>query len=141
MKVKEQGEIILAYERGEEIEWRPKQDDDHVVKVDDEWSSLPIKDGHCYKMDSAYFNEFGGDEHQFDFNHYEYRKKKMWWRAEKRGGYFYIDERLTIRVSYDNRTEVDDILYRSGNYFSSTELAETARNLFIKTIKKIHEDE
>lgn len=49
--------------------------------------------------------------------------KPLRWRAEQGGVYYTITTRLTIAESTDDRTLVDNDLYKSENYFQTEEKA------------------
>ena len=56
--------------------------------------------------------------------------KPLRWRAEQGGVYYTITARLTVAESTDDRTLVDNDLYKSENYFQNEEEA-------IKVLKHI----
>lgn len=56
--------------------------------------------------------------------------KPLRWRAEQGGVYYTITARLTVAESTDDRTLVDNDLYKSENYFQTEEEA-------IKVLKHI----
>lgn len=117
MTIKEQREIIEAYERGEEIEIRYKENFNSQ-----KWFSLnPI----C--------------EHRFDFVHNEYRIKKRW-RAEKGEEFFFIDYMGDVMMSVEDCDDLDNKCYLFGNYFRTSEVAKKARDLLKETLRKFHED-
>lgn len=109
--IKEQREIIEAYERGEEIE----------VNISG-WLTIENK-----------------VNYQFDFQHYNYRIKKRW-RAEKGEEVFFIDYMGDVMMSVEDCDDLDNKCYLFGNYFRTAEVAEKARDLLKETLRKFHED-
>lgn len=47
------------------------------------------------------------------------------WRASINGTYYYVDKSRRIRVFQDTRCELDNMRYKSCNYFISFNIAET----------------
>ena len=52
--------------------------------------------------------------------------KKCRWRADLWGKYFYFDEFLNVKFSWEENLEVDDIRWSVGNYFETVDEAEAA---------------
>lgn len=111
--VKEQREIIEAYERGEEIMWRKKNSNMSFVILKDK-------------------------NHEFNFGHFEYKKRR--WKAEKGEWYYYIDVFGVIIAKININGLDDDYLYRFGNYFRTKKDAEEARDLEKEILIKFHEE-
>lgn len=110
--IKEQKEIIEAYERGEEIE----------VNISG-WLTIGNK-----------------VNYQFDFQHYNYRIKKRW-RMEKGKRYYFINSSLEVNESIDRYSQTDDDRFNVGNYFRTEEQAEQVSKLLEETLTKFHEEQ
>lgn len=52
--------------------------------------------------------------------------KKCRWRADLWGKYFYFDEFLNVKFSWEENIEVDNIRWSVGNYFETVDEAEAA---------------
>lgn len=57
-------------------------------------------------------------------------KEKKRWRADFKGKFFFVNNFLVASFNYDFRTDVDDEIYYSGNYFPTEEEAETVAAKF-----------
>lgn len=115
MTTKEQREIIEAYERGEEIEWKSK---------------------HCNAKGFVIPN----CNYQFDFASNYYRIKPERWRAEKGEEYYHITYDLKVLGEYESFSQLDDRCYEAGNYFRTIDQAQKARELLKETLTKFHEE-
>lgn len=121
--IKEQIEIIQAYERGEEVEIK---DNEGV------WRTLASKEAFIKKM---------GYEYGFNFSEYEYRIKKKRWRAEKGEKYYFINSTFEVRGIIDSCCySYDDDRFSVGNYFRTIEGAEKAIELLKECLTKFHEE-
>lgn len=112
MTTKEQIEIIEAYERGEDIEYR--------LTNEIEWHNL-IK-----------------TSHDFNFQRFFYRIKQKRCRAYYGEVYYYINYDLKVIEDKEYYTESDDSCCEVGNYFRTKEDAEKARELIEETLTKFH---
>lgn len=110
--IKEQKEILEAYERGEEIE----------VNISG-WLTIGNK-----------------VNYQFDFQHYNYRIKKRW-RAKKGKRYYFINSSFEVLPCNEDYDCVDDYRFNAGNYFRTEEQAEKVRDLLKECLTKFHENE
>ena len=54
--------------------------------------------------------------------------KECGWRADLWGKYFYFDEFLKVKFTWEKNIEVDDIRWSVGNYFETVDEAEKAVN-------------
>lgn len=54
--------------------------------------------------------------------------KKCVWRADLYGKYYYFDEFLNVKFTWDRNIEVDDMRWGVGNYFATVDEAEKAVN-------------
>ena len=54
--------------------------------------------------------------------------KKCVWRADLYGKYYYFDEFLNVKFTWDRNIEVDDMRWLAGNYFATVDEAEKAVN-------------
>ena len=52
--------------------------------------------------------------------------KECGWRADLWGKYFYFDEFLKVKFTWEENLEVDDIRWSVGNYFETVDEAEAA---------------
>lgn len=52
--------------------------------------------------------------------------KECGWRADLWGKYYYFDEFLKVKFTWEKNIEVDDIRWSVGNYFETIEDAEAA---------------
>lgn len=52
--------------------------------------------------------------------------KECGWRADLWGKYYYFDEFLNVKFTWEKNIEVDDIRWSVGNYFESVDEAEAA---------------
>lgn len=50
------------------------------------------------------------------------------WRADLWGKYFYFDEFLKVKFTWEENLEVDDMRWSVGNYFETVDDAEKAVN-------------
>lgn len=50
------------------------------------------------------------------------------WRADLWGKYFYFDEFLKVKFTWEKNIEVDDIRWSVGNYFETVDEAKKAVN-------------
>lgn len=114
MTVAEQIEILQAYKRGEEIEWRKKYSDMSFVVLNDK-------------------------NHDFNFEHFEYRIKPKRWRAEKEDNYYYITSIGEVDGDIEDYDLYDKSRYLFGNYFQTKEQAKEASELVKETLIKFHE--
>ncbi len=110
--IKEQIEIIQAYERGEEIQ----------VYIS-EWLEIENK-----------------VNYQFNFQQYKYRIKPKRWRAENGGVYYYINSSFKVASCAELYDRVDNIRFDAGNYFRTEEQAKQAIELLKETLTKFHEE-
>jgi hypothetical protein len=53
------------------------------------------------------------------------------WRAEGESSYWYVDTNSDISCYYDYRTNDDNFLYQTGNYFQTQEQAEAYKQHLI----------
>lgn len=113
--IKEQIEIIEAYERGEDIEWKSKYSD--------------------YK-----FIVLQNTNYEFDFQRNEYRIKPKRWRAEKEERYYFINPSFEVVSSSEVYDRVDNNRFNAGNYFRTEEQAEQVSKLLEETLIKFHEE-
>lgn len=120
MTTREQIEIIQAYERGEEIEYRPPLS---------EWFTL---------VSNKEFIKEMGYEYEFNFSDYEYRIKR--WRAEKGEPYYFLTSELSVARMMEESIFANDHHYNVGNYFRTKEQAEKARDLLMECLTKFHEE-
>ena len=65
--------------------------------------------------------------------------KKCVWRADLWGKYYYFDEFLNVKFSWDRNIEVDDIRWSVGNYFATVDDAEKAVNEAKKVLRTYYE--
>ena len=54
--------------------------------------------------------------------------KKCVWRADLYGKYYYFDEFLNVKFTWDRNIEGDDMRWGVGNYFATVDEAEKAVN-------------
>ena len=54
--------------------------------------------------------------------------KECGWRADLWGKYYYFDEFLKVKFTWEENIEVDDIRWSVGNYFESVDEAKKAVN-------------
>lgn len=54
--------------------------------------------------------------------------KKCVWRADLWGKYYYFDEFLNVKFTWEENIEVDDMRWGIGNYFATVDEAEKAVN-------------
>lgn len=54
--------------------------------------------------------------------------KKCPWRADLWGKYYYFDEFLNVKFSWEKNLEVDDMRWSVGNYFATVDDAEKVVN-------------
>lgn len=113
MTVQEQIEILQAYERGEEIEWRRKNSDMNFIILN-------------YKP------------HDFNFEYFEYRIKPKRWRAEFDGAYYFVGA-VGVSSCCETHCDIDNGRYELGNYFRTKEEAEKARKLMKDVLTQFHE--
>ena len=53
--------------------------------------------------------------------------KKPKWRAEKGCNYFYVMSDGNINITFDDRTECNDLCFKHGNYFKTEEEAKESK--------------
>lgn len=123
MTTKEQREILEAYERGEEIEYR--------ISLS-KWYTLGSKEE---------FIKETGCEYKFNFSNIEYRIKKKRWRAEEGEYYFYIGYNLEVFEEMEDFCEADDECYEVSNYFKTEEEAQRAADYLKECLTKFHDNE
>lgn len=118
MTVKEQREILEAYERGEEIEFK------FVGDI-------------CFSYTVS--KEVQGENYEFDFNSREYRIKRNRWRAQEGEEYFYIFSCGEIDWATEIGADFDNCRYEYGNYFRTQEEARSAVDYLRECLTKFHE--
>ena len=62
--------------------------------------------------------------------------KNCVWRADLYGKYYYFDEFLKVKFTWEKNIEVDDIRWSVGNYFETVGDAEKAVNEAKKVLKE-----
>ena len=62
--------------------------------------------------------------------------KECGWRADLWGKYFYFDEFLNVKFSWEENLEVDDMRWLVGNYFETVDEAKKAVNEAKKVLKE-----
>lgn len=70
------------------------------------------------------------------WNAEEKRVEKIRWRADIRVKYYYLDEFLNVKYSWEENLEEDDIRWLVGNYFKTVGDAEKAVNEAKKVLKE-----
>ena len=65
--------------------------------------------------------------------------KECCWRANLWGKYFYFDEFLNVKFSWEKNLEVDDMRWSVGNYFATVGEAEKAVNEAKKVLRMYYE--
>lgn len=118
MTIKEQIEILQAYERGEEIEFLDKE-------LGHKWYLIEDEDR---------------ENHEFDFQSYIYRVRSKRWRAMKEEDIYAIDNDGNVGEYLELYAPINDRLYDFGNYFRTKEDAEKAAELVKECLMKFHED-
>ena len=61
------------------------------------------------------------------------------WRADLWGKYYYFDEFLNVKFSWEKNLEVDDMRWLAGNYFATVDEAEKAVNEAKKVLRTYYE--
>ena len=61
------------------------------------------------------------------------------WRADLWGKYYYFDEFLNVKFSWEKNIEVDDMRWSVGNYFATVGEAEKAVNEAKKVLRMYYE--
>nr|DAN48168.1 MAG TPA: hypothetical protein [Caudoviricetes sp.] len=61
------------------------------------------------------------------------------WRADLWGKYYYFDEFLKVKFTWEKNIEVDDIRWSVGNYFETADEAEKAVNEAKKVLRTYYE--
>ena len=61
------------------------------------------------------------------------------WRADLWGKYYYFDEFLNVKFSWEENYEVDDMRWSVGNYFATVDDAEKAVNEAKKVLRTYYE--
>lgn len=61
------------------------------------------------------------------------------WRANLWGKYYYFDEFLNVKFSWEKNLEVDDMRWSVGNYFATVGEAEKAVNEAKKVLRMYYE--
>lgn len=61
------------------------------------------------------------------------------WRANLWGKYYYFDEFLNVKFSWEKNLEVDDMRWGVGNYFATVDEAEKAINEAKKVLRTYYE--
>lgn len=62
--------------------------------------------------------------------------KKCVWRADLYGKYYYFDEFLKVKFTWEENIEVDDMRWSVGNYFETVDEAKKAVNEAKKVLKE-----
>jgi hypothetical protein len=65
--------------------------------------------------------------------------KKCVWRADLWGKYYYFDEFLNVKFTWEENIEVDDMRWGIGNYFATVDDAEKAVNEAKKVLRTYYE--
>ena len=65
--------------------------------------------------------------------------KECGWRADLWGKYYYFDEFLNVKFSWEKNLEVDDMRWSVGNYFATVGEAEKAVNEAKKVLRMYYE--
>lgn len=61
------------------------------------------------------------------------------WRADLWGKYYYFDEFLNVKFSWEKNIEVDDMRWSVGNYFETVDEAKKAVNEAKKVLRTYYE--
>lgn len=61
------------------------------------------------------------------------------WRANLWGKYYYFDEFLNVKFTWEENIEVDDMRWGIGNYFATVDDAEKAVNEAKKVLRTYYE--
>jgi len=61
------------------------------------------------------------------------------WRAERSEEYYTLDVDM-VGIRHDYRSNLDDDLYRSGNYFPNKEMAEAFQKVYIGSLNDFHKN-
>ena len=109
MTTREMTDVMLAYERGEQIEYRLIDCNTWCDNPDPKWN----------------------------WSEFEYRIKPQpkRWRAEECGRYYYIGEDGGIWFSQDVDRITDKCRFEAGNYFKSKESAQIMADKFKELLK------
>lgn len=54
------------------------------------------------------------------------------WRAEEDGEYYFINGSFEVRIASELNSEIDDILFKNGNYHKTKEQAEQYRDFMLQ---------
>lgn len=65
--------------------------------------------------------------------------KNCVWRADLWGKYYYFDEFLNVKFSWEKNLEVDDMRWSVGNYFATVDDAKKAVNEAKKVLRMYYE--
>lgn len=65
--------------------------------------------------------------------------KECGWRADLWGKYYYFDEFLKVKFTWEKNIEVDDIRWSVGNYFETVDEAKKAVNEAKNVLRMYHE--
>lgn len=65
--------------------------------------------------------------------------KECGWRADLWGKYYYFDEFLNVKFSWEENIEVDDMRWSVGNYFATVDEAKKAVNEAKKVLRTYYE--
>lgn len=65
--------------------------------------------------------------------------KNFPWRADLWGKYYYFDEFLNVKFSWEKNIEVDDMRWSVGNYFETVDEAKKAVNEAKKVLRTYYE--
>lgn len=65
--------------------------------------------------------------------------KECGWRADLWGKYYYFNEFLKVKFTWEGNIEVDDIRWSVGNYFETVGEAKKAVNEAKKVLRMYHE--
>ena len=57
---------------------------------------------------------------------------KKRWRAEEDGEYYFINGSFEVRIASELNSEIDDILFKNGNYHKTKEQAEQYRDFMLQ---------
>lgn len=65
--------------------------------------------------------------------------KNCVWRADLWGKYYYFDEFLNVKFTWEENLEVDDMRWLVGNYFATVDEAKKAVNEAKKVLRTYYE--
>ena len=60
------------------------------------------------------------------------------WRAEEDGEYYFINGSFETRIASELNSEIDDLLFKNGNYHKTKEQAEQYRDFMIQKSLEFH---